>query len=426
MTVSVRGGIPLDQTPPTDGTNQEGEQQEGEGESSETTQEINEGENEENEVLVDENGDPIFPVEELGKLDEMITRQKWVVPVLPKCELEVLIRASIKLCQAGLDTHSEPCQRFFREGLTMSFQKILNDDAVHSWKYEIQRCIYDSTKLLIELCVTKLTQDWFVLLDMLALALNPHCRFHIYNAGRAAVNCGRGGQGGETEIFAPPRTSKGWLIDFVNHFGMLGGFKLVQERICEGGSLSVSLLAALIRPFGQCAQVLCSGAVKKYFLPIIECVQKFLDDLTNEELKKETKNESKSDSLSSIIKALKSLAAKLPKGEDVGKDLETFRLKMIFRLLQVSSFNGKMNALNEINKVISSVSYYSQRHMDDEEWLTADKMAEWIHENDVLSIVLKDNLHQPQYVEKLEKIIRFVIKEKALTLKDLDNIWSAQ
>ena len=38
----------------------------------------------------------------------------------------------------GLDTKSEPCQRFFREGLTMSFQKILNDDAVHSWKYEIQ------------------------------------------------------------------------------------------------------------------------------------------------------------------------------------------------------------------------------------------------------------------------------------------------
>ena len=40
---------------------------------------------------------------------------------------------------------------------------------------------------------------------------------------------------------------QGWLIDFVNHFGMLGGFKLLQERICEGGSLSVSLLAALIR-----------------------------------------------------------------------------------------------------------------------------------------------------------------------------------
>lgn len=31
-----------------------------------------------------------------------------------------------------------------------------------------------------------------------------------------------------------------------------------------------------------------------------------------------------------------------------------------------------------------------------------------------------------QYVEKLEKIIRFVIKEKSLTLDDLDNIWAAQ
>ena len=32
----------------------------------------------------------------------------------------------------------------------------------------------------------------------------------------------------------------------------------------------------------------------------------------------------------------------------------------------------------------------------------------------------------PQYVEKLEKILRFVIKEKTLTMEDLDNIWAAQ
>jgi len=40
--------------------------------------------------------------------------------------------------------------------------------------------------------------------------------------------------------------------------------------------------------------------------------------------------------------------------------------------------------------------------------------------------VLRDNLHQPQYVEKLEKIVRFMIKEKSLTLEDLDKIWDAQ
>ena len=36
-----------------------------------------------------------------------------------------------------LDTKSEECQRFFRDGLTTSFHKILNDEAVNGWKYDI-------------------------------------------------------------------------------------------------------------------------------------------------------------------------------------------------------------------------------------------------------------------------------------------------
>ncbi|XP_050309267.1 probable ubiquitin carboxyl-terminal hydrolase FAF-X isoform X2 [Anthonomus grandis grandis] len=87
-----------------------------------------------------------------------------------------------------------------------------------------------------------------------------------------------------------------------------------------------------------------------------------------------------------------------------------------------------MNALNEINKVISSVTYYPNRHHDieEEEYLTPERMAKWINDNKVLEIVLRDSLHQPQYVEKLEKILRFVIKEKALSLSDLDAVWAAQ
>jgi len=48
----------------------------------------------------------------------------------------------------------------------------------------------------------------------------------------------------------------------------------------------------------------------------------------------------------------------------------------IYRLLQISSFNGKMNALNEVNKVISNVTYTPHRHIDhDEEYLTPERMA---------------------------------------------------
>jgi len=222
--------------------------------------------------------------------------------------------------------------------------------------------------------------------------------------------------------------SQGWLVDLVNRFGQLNGFHIFLDRFTKGPALSVPVIAALIRPFGLCYEVLTSHTVQKYFMPIVEIVPKFLDGLTDEELKKESKTEAKNDALSGIIKALKFLVSRVPGQEDTIKNLEIFRLKMILRLLQISSFNGKMNALNEVNKVISSVSYYTHHHrqMDEDEWLTAEKMAEWIQSNNVLSIVLRDSLHQPQYVEKLEKIIRFMIKEKALTMEDLDKIWEAQ
>ena len=77
-------------------------------------------------------------------------------------------------CFSGLDVHSEACQRFFREGLTISFTKILTDDAVNSWKFNIHHCIYQNCERLVELCVVKLNQDWFPLLDLLAMVFNPN------------------------------------------------------------------------------------------------------------------------------------------------------------------------------------------------------------------------------------------------------------
>ncbi|KAK0066423.1 ubiquitin carboxyl-terminal hydrolase FAF-X isoform X1 [Biomphalaria pfeifferi] len=376
--------------------------------------------------------EPEFPILELNRLDEMINRPRWVVPVLPKGELEVLLDAAIKLSKEGLDTRSEACQRFFREGLTISFTKILTDEAVSGWKYEIHKCILKNAEKLIELCVHKLSQDWFPLLELLSMVLNPTCKFHTYNATRQSELLQSGAQIAEDALYARPpdhRTPKGWLVDLVNRFGQLDGFTILLDRFLKGPPLSVPVVASLIKPFGLCSEVLTPHTVEKYFMPIVEVVPKFLDKLTDEELKKESKNEAKNDALSSIIKALKQLVNRLPNQEETTKNLEIFRLKMILRLLQISSFNGKMNALNEVNKVITNVSFQtSSRHssVDEDEWLTADKMAEWIQQNNVLSIVLRDSLHQPQYVEKLEKILRFMIKERALTMEDLDRLWDAQ
>lgn len=346
---------------------------------------INEVKNEEEAWLDPTTGEPYFPVSELARLEEMISRTRWVVPVLPKCELEILLDASINLCKRGLDTRSEPCQRFFQDGLTKSFNKILTDDAVSSWKFEIQRCILRNCEKLIELCVSKLSQDWFPLLELLAVVLNPQCKFHTFNLTRPSelypINTGI-----EEEIFAKApdiRAPRGWLVDLINRFGKLNGFQQLLERFQSEQNLSLQVMFALIRPFGLCHEMLTISTITKFFLPIIEVIPAFLDNLSDEELKKESKNEGKNDLISALVKFLKSLALRVPGQEEILQNLEMFRLKMILRLLQISSFNGKMNALNEINKVIASVASYPHRttgnsvvsgsNETEEEWLTAER-----------------------------------------------------
>jgi len=49
----------------------------------------------------DETGDPIFPHELLAKLDDMVNKPKWIIPVLPDAELEKLVDATIKLAKKG-------------------------------------------------------------------------------------------------------------------------------------------------------------------------------------------------------------------------------------------------------------------------------------------------------------------------------------
>lgn len=100
----------------------------------------------------------------------------------------------------------------------------------------------------------------------------------------------------------------------------------VLTGLCE-----LILYSLHYRPFGQCYEFLTLHTVKKYFLPVIEMVPQFLENLTDEELKKEAKNEAKNDALSMIIKSLKNLASRVPGQEETVKNLEIFRLKMILR-----------------------------------------------------------------------------------------------
>ncbi|XP_055902389.1 probable ubiquitin carboxyl-terminal hydrolase FAF isoform X2 [Eupeodes corollae] len=414
-----------------------------------------------------------FPVMKLRSLNQKISNPRWVVPVLPEQELEHLLNAAINLTLSDCDHNCEPCIDFYKNALTTSFIKILTDEAVNSWKYNIHHCILMTSGKLLHLIAIHMHRDNPYLLELLSVVLDPKNKFNTFNAARQSECFGPEAVWGiledDKQFATPPpepKQPRGWLVDLINRFGQLGGFDNILERfnvgvaslknkqpstddsksvslskaICstatsveENLKLSFSFIYHLIRPFGQCYELLTASTIQKYFMPIWVIVHDLLDSLTDSELKIEAKSEGKSDIIHKIVKSARCLASRLPDHGDLVRDIELFRLKMILRLLQVSSFNGKMNALNEINKVITAVSYCSQRTQtsqsvsDDEmNWLTAERMAVWIKKSNVLEIVLRDSLHQPQYVEKLEKIIRFLIKENTLSLVDLDAVWKAQ
>ena len=69
---------------------------------------------------------------------------------------------------------------------------------------------------------------------------------------------------------APFLSVKGWLIDFINRFGDLGGFDKILARILSTESkLTISVVVALLKPWGLCYEYLTQATVKKYFAPII-------------------------------------------------------------------------------------------------------------------------------------------------------------
>lgn len=430
-----------------------------------------------------------FPEAKLRSLTTKISNSRWVVPVLPTQELECLLNYAIRLTQAGCDHDCEPCVRFYRESLYISFVKILTDEAVTSWKFNIQYCILNTCGKLLQLCALHMSRDNAHLLDLLAIVLDPDNKFNTFNISRMADQYVSGGPGSgspnnssgttasgsgspgspvlgagpwglldEASTYArspaEPRSPRGWLVDLLNRFGQFGGFDNLLERFNAGMALlnraateaadaaaaaedhgrfgrkvsatssppsggtdmssstaagavpvtttkiTLQLIHSLLRPFGQCYELLTVPTIERYFMPIWEVVLNLMDGMSDEDLKREAKPEGRSDSINGIVKAARALASRLENQDNLIRELEMFRLKMVLRLLKVSGFTGKMNALNEINKMLSSVKYSPHRTQmgggggggnggggpgqggggglgldDDMDWLTADRMA---------------------------------------------------
>lgn len=91
----------------------------------------------------------------------------------------------------GVDEECESCIRFYRDhdrdGLTVSFMKILTDEAMDI-HYCMHYCIFNSCAKFMQLCALHLKRDNSYLLELLSIVLDPENKFNTFNISRQATN----------------------------------------------------------------------------------------------------------------------------------------------------------------------------------------------------------------------------------------------
>ncbi|VDO12598.1 unnamed protein product [Brugia timori] len=94
----------------------------------------------------------------LTRLFDQLHRARWVVPVLPKQELEGLMEVAIVLIKRGTDKTSKFFEGFLEKGLEVAFDKLMNDEAMKDWKIEIHRFIWLSVARFLIMFTEKMRQ----------------------------------------------------------------------------------------------------------------------------------------------------------------------------------------------------------------------------------------------------------------------------
>jgi ubiquitin carboxyl-terminal hydrolase 9/24 len=84
-------------------------------------------------------------------------------------------------------------------------------------------------------------------------------------------------------------------------------------------------------------------------------------------------------------------------------------------------------SLNDLKITISSLSPWKKKDVPvDDTWITNEMLSAWLVQENVLAPLFAANLHQAQYVEKLEDVVRFMLNVHCLTQEHLTLIWDAQ
>uniref|UniRef100_A0A0N5A8R0 Ubiquitinyl hydrolase 1 n=1 Tax=Syphacia muris TaxID=451379 RepID=A0A0N5A8R0_9BILA len=374
-----------------------------------------------------------IPSSLLNKLIEQLTRQRWVVPVLPKQELETLMEISVSLIKKGTDGSSINFQKFLNEALVLSFEKVMQDEAMRDWKLDIHRCIWLRIEKFFLMFTKKLRQTldsnripsafWKVL----RLTMSSTSRYYIQNASMDLASLNVDYNFPEMEV-----CFKVWLRLLLIRFSSMGGFELMKLFFENnvGKDTPFTSIIEWLSPFTSCVSFLKPEFINDIFRHVLDVSLNRLRQLDVETFKCETVKGDLHDSpYMELPILLQMFFALIPSSVAEAKELTFFCLKYVLRyiilVLQVAPFAGRIAALEELHSILLNAScdlMMSRKAMEP----TLEELAVWLREQSFLEILFRDNLHQLSFCERIERILRVLLTNNAITVQELEIIWNVQ
>ena len=266
-------------------------------------------------------------------------------------------------------------------------------------------------------------------LVLLAVLFDGETKFNHSNRGKLSD------KQVEAPLFAAAgETPYGWLSDSLNAFATDGGFNSVNlhvQNLRRQDALPADVAVAAILVFKNCTTLMHQSAATELAAPVINTCVDVINNLTGKPLRDLAtylvQNESV---LPEVASAIKTFRSKVMDQNAAEGDSFQFLMGIVLKLLKGDSYNGVMFALNEVKRILDDVEpqTFSQgrRVSTREAALKGQRVVEWLLQNDVMAVMLRDNLHQAQYVEKVHRVIKFYIDKKILSSGHLDSMWEAQ
>ncbi len=221
-------------------------------------------------------------------------------------------------------------------------KKLLDSNPVNKWNAEIQSGVYVMTTMAIELIALRLEQPGvpLMLLNTLTLAFNSETAFHNKNVHRIWDKAMFVEKLGSLErCFSRDLDTHGWLLNFINLFGIQNGFEAIRKQL--EFSKDISDFSYLLKPLAMCSCYLNASIMSEMYEESLMRIFVFIEQLEGEDFK--DKNVGKVFDLLVMMKKISVYVWQF----DI-ENLHRLHLKVVLSMLKYAHFNSKMNSLKEV------------------------------------------------------------------------------